>query len=67
MVTKDPGPSRFFELGLMSFDKMSSGTHHITVKGGVFCLFVCFELARGEGYKQKRFFSELNNISFKFK
>ena len=47
MVTKDPGPSRFFELGLngsglrlMSFDKMSSGTHRITVKGGVFCLFV---------------------------
>ena len=47
MVTKNPGPSRFFELGLngsglglMSFDKMSSGTHHITVKDGVFCLFV---------------------------
>ena len=74
MVTKNPGPSRFFELGLngsglglMSFDKMSPGTHHITVKDGVFCLFVCFELVREEGYKQKRFFSELNNILFKFK
>ena len=30
-------------------------------------LFVCFELVREEGYKQNRFFSELNNISFKFK
>lgn len=40
VVTKKPGPSRFFELGLMSFDKMSLGTHHITIKDGVFCLFV---------------------------
>ena len=44
MVTKNPGTSRFFELGLngsglglMSFAKMSA---KITVKDGVFCLFV---------------------------